>query len=327
MADSQITGREILGRLDMVELFVKNNQNNLVKYNAIRDFIYDLSFYFREPGRPYLQGRRIRQDICDEFEEIILKWPVEYSKNDLLRIRIVNRQKWDWESHHRYIRSVGALLEIHRIEYGISKLEVAFDTLDEEVAREFATSISIKWGRPNRLFNYETGTKRIGGSSNGMDEYMFFRGRSGRQTHAYIRKYSAYGFKEFKKIEEIHRWELKFTRKHLRRNGIETIDDLLRKVRSLVENSISFKKLNRRSLNRRIPRAKDWHLMGKSIPEQYRMLSGHGLSRAEIQKYFGPASPPEIIYAFDERGLENYPKHLEYALCSEHGRSMNRGAV
>jgi hypothetical protein len=44
------------------------------------------------------------------------------------------------------------LLSIHGIDYGVSKAEIAFDTLDAEVGKEFSTSVFLKWGRPQNLF-------------------------------------------------------------------------------------------------------------------------------------------------------------------------------
>jgi len=51
----------------------------------------------------------------------------------------------DWSQHHRYILAVGDLLAINGIDYAVSNVEVAFDTLSEEAARSFANSVSLKW--------------------------------------------------------------------------------------------------------------------------------------------------------------------------------------
>ncbi len=330
MPDSKPTGREIICRFDMIELFIKTTRNNLNHFESIRgDFVNDLWDLVRKPSKEYLQGKRIRQDFVNEVVQIILRRPIEYTKNDLLRIRIVNPQKWEWQLHHGYVRAVGDLLYKHHIDYGVSKSEIAFDTLDEKIAREFATSFLIKWGRPNKLFNYEKGKKKIGGSSNGDDEYMFRR-ESGRQTHSYVRRYPISGLDGMKKEEKIYRLELRFTRKHLRRNAIESIDDLFAKARLLVENSISFKILDRRRLNREIHRAKDWRLAGKSGPEQFRMLLRNGLLQEEILRYFVPVPPAQIYFPFDDKDSGLFSNPLGFALWGEYinlikNRSHNKG--
>lgn len=314
MPYANLTGREMVCRFDMIELFVKKTRENLERRNILlNDFVQDLADHMREPTRLYEQGGRLRHDFYHEDERIILRWPLESQmNNDLLRIRIVNTCKWDWIQHHGYIQSVDAFLGIHKIEYGISKAEIAFDTLSEEVARDFATSVSLKWGRPERLFNYASKKHRNWGSIDGFEEYMFLR-KSPRQSHSYISNHKAVGLRGQKENEIFYRWELKFRRSYLKRIHIETIDDLFGGTRSLIENSLTFKRLNRTKLNREIPRAKDWRLSGKSIPEQMRMLLRHGLSRTEINRFFVRLEGPEICYTTEEQRY-HHPGRLEYAL-------------
>jgi len=185
-----LTGREIIARYDMVEIFVKKTKSNFEIIDTIsNDLISEFIPFFGEPSKAYFQGRWERQDFLNDYGWLMFFWPQEsYHQNELLRIRITNTCKWDWEVHRDNIRVVGDILDIYGVEYAISKAEIAFDTLNNTAADNFKTSASIKWGRPNKLFNYSKAKYLDGGSPNGADEYMFRR-ECQRQTHSYEKTY------------------------------------------------------------------------------------------------------------------------------------------
>lgn len=309
----------IICRYDMVEVFVKITPKNLRHFHdsgrqLLQDIYCDLMS--NEPSKRYRQGRWDRQDFTNKDERIIIKWPaLPLYNNDLLRIRIVNSNKWDWRLHHGYIRSVGDLLDIHEIDYAISKLEIAFDMRDPNLRDLFASNVWLKWGRPTALFNYQKGKHRRYGSTDGIDEYLFKRS-SPRQTHSYLREYRIRNFDSTSGEADFYRWELRLKRRYLRTKGLETIDDAFDQTRNLIENSLAFCQLDRKSLNRDIRRAKDWRLKGKSVAEQKRMLKKNGLNPGQIKKYFIAISPPPIYFAVADINSD-FGQHLEYELLNE----------
>jgi hypothetical protein len=333
MPHEHISGHEVIARYDMVEIFVKKTKSNLEKIKTIKgDLIADLADFYREPGKLKRQGRWKRQNLTNRYGNLILFWPIESNLNELLRIRIIDKCKWDWEVHRDNIRSIGDILDIYGIEYAISKAELAFDTLSKETAESFFTSVSLKWGRTRRLFNYERGTYLRGGSSTGVDEYMFNR-LSSRQTHSYEKRYKQNGLSGGKVDETIYRWELRLRREHLHSKGIETIEDLMSGAEALIGNTLVFKKLNRRKLNKEIRRAKDWRLAGRSIAEQQRMMARNGLSKDQIKKYFDVVEQPRnVIFTLaseDSIRPQKSPCGYRYALWGElisrYRREHNKG--
>jgi hypothetical protein len=280
-------------RIDMIELFIKNNGHNRAIF-SVKELVSELDELIKEPGEMYRIGNRRRLNFENKIVRVTLLMPIRESNNDLLRIRISNRCKWAWEDYHLYINPIGYILDYLKLDYAISKVEIAFDTLCEEVARQFHQTVSLKWGRPDKLFNYKRHRQRAGGSPDGQEEYMFGR-CSPRQTHTYTKEYTdtTYGPKT---TEVLFRWELKLRRKYLRSKGIHTIHELFAHSVDLVQGLLTFKRLNRRKLNRELRRAKDWRLSGKSIAEQYRMMHRNGLTRKEIDSYFESTSSPDIIY-------------------------------
>ena len=309
----------IICRYDMVELFVKKTPKNLMHFHdSGRQLLWEVysGLMSNEPSKPYRQGRWFRQDFTNWDEQIIFKWPAhQHYSNDLLRIRIVNPNKWDWRLHHGYIRSVGDLLDIHEIDYAISKLEIAFDIMDPKLRDFFASTAWLKWGRPTALFNYQKGKYRKHGSIDGIDEYLFKRS-SPRQTHSYLRKYRDKYLDGDMGQGDFYRWELKLRRRYLRTKGLETIDDAFDQTHNLIENSLVFYQLDRGSLNRDIRRAKDWRLKGKSVAEQKRMLKKNGLCPRQIKKSFITIPPPPIYFAVADKNAD-FGHHLEYELLNE----------
>jgi hypothetical protein len=332
MPNVHLTGREIIARYDMVEIFVKKTNNNLEKIKTIKgDLVDHLAEFYRKPKKAKRQSRWIRQNFNNQYGNIIILWLCESNNNELLRIRIIDTCKWDWEVHRDNIRFVGDILDICGIEYAISKAEIAFDTLNKDAADNFNTRVSIKWGRPNNLFNYSKGEYCNGGSPNGRDEYMFKR-ECPRQTHSYKKEYKLNGLCVGKVEETICRWELRLRRKYLLNKAINTIDELFSNAEELIENSLVFKKLNRKKLNREIRRAKDWRLAGKSIAAQCSMLRRNGLSPDQIRKYFEVVKRPRnIIFALgheDDIGTQKSPCEYRYALYGEMSaklRSITKG--
>jgi len=327
MALKKITGKEIICRYDMMELYVVNNSRNReIDFNQI--LIDELGNLIKEPGKLHRKrgDKRVRLNFKNDTEIITLLFPPDSASNDLLRIRITNLCKWEWDTHLGYIISVAALLDIHSIEYAISKAEIAFDTLSESVANKFNTSVFLKWGRPRKLFNFGKGRKRAGGSFNGRDEYMSSR-LSARQSHSYKKIYKSYKCDGSKGKENFYRWELKFRRKYLKQKGIDTVDDLLRDAQDLVSGLLSFKKLDRTKLNREIRRAKDWRLAGKSVAEQYRMMERNELTRNQINRYFVEISPPDIIYTINDPDAEEIgtrDHRIGYALWGSYVAATNK---
>ena len=313
-----ITGKEIISRFDMVELYVLNNFRN-IEINIEQILIYALYDLIKAHGRPHRKGneKRVRLNFQNDAVKITFLLPMGTENRDLLRIRITNLCKWDWDIHHGYIRAIGDILHTYGIEYAISKAEIALDTLSESSANAFNTAVSLKWGRPDKLFNFEKGRKRTGGSSNGCDEYMSCR-KSARQTHSYKKVYKYAGCGPVRK-ETLYRWELKLRRKYLQRKGINTIEDLQRDAKDIVNELLSFKSLDRRKLNREIRRAKDWRLAGKSVPEQIRMMMRNGLTRYQINKYYNSEPFPNIIHMTEDPDRK-VPNNEEEEKCPRNHR-------
>lgn len=332
MPNVHLTGREIIARWDMIEIFVKKTNNNLEKIKTIKgDLVDHLAEFYRKPKKAKRQSRWIRQNFNNQYGNLIILWPCESNNNELLRIRIIDTCKWDWEVHRDNIRCVGDILDICGIEYAISKAEISFDTLNKNVADNFNTIVSIKWGRPNTLFNYSKEKYLDGGSPNGVDEYMFKR-KCQRQTHSYKKEYKLNGLRGGKVDETIYRWELRLRRKYLHSKGINTIDELLSNAEALIDNSLVFKELNRSKLNSEIRRAKDWRLAGKSVAEQSRMMRRNGISPDQIKIYFDVVKRPRnIIFALgheDAIGTQKSSCEYRYALYGELSarlRSITKG--
>lgn len=317
MVRAGLTEKEIICRFDMVEIFIKKTTANRKKWEENRnDLVTELTNLFLKPSKAYRQGNRIRIDFSQDDDLVILSFPTSMIRsNDLGRVRITNKKKWDWAIHNGYVRAVGDILDLLNIEYGVSKAEIAFDIPDRSTAMDFFETVLLKWGRADRLFNYGKGKFKEGGSKNGIDEYMFRRGAS-RQTHSYERKYKEDYSTGIKRDESFFRWEFKSTRKYLRRKRIETIDNLFNKAQELVENSLAFKRLDRKKINREIKGARNWSLAGKSVHEQHRMLKRNGLNKDQIKKYYKTLSWPEIIFTFDEELLNSSNNNLDFALIS-----------
>ena len=286
----------MMARFDMVELFVKSTEKNKeILDECLGELLWDIYDLMGEEKRKrkLFQSKDV-QCFSNGDQNILVAVPIKNQKNNLMRIRITHEDKWNWELHNKFIRSAGDLLDIHKLEYGVSKAEIAFDTIDEEEGNNFVRSVYMKWGRGDQIFNYQSGKKRRGGSKNGWNEYNFHRIFRRRQSHSYVK-----GMRrtDWWVSEKIYRWELKLFRKYLRRRRVETVDDLFENARELVESAITFKELDKRKLKRDIKKARHWRLDNKSIPEQYRILKRHGLSHSKANKYFKQIPWPEICFS------------------------------
>jgi len=321
-------GREIICRYDLVEIFAKRTNDNLQRQTEIfRDVIYELDDLIGKHGKLYRIGNRRVVRFSNDCVSIILFWPLENAdSNDIFRVRIKNKCKWMWDTHHGYIRTVGDILDIYKIDYAVSKAEIAFDTLDKGVFRDFLNCTSLKWGRTRKLFNFDRQKKRIGYSLNGTNEYMFSRMSRRRQTHSYEKKYKDKGLDGKQKVEVLYRWELKLWRKYLKSQLIESLDDLFKKIRALVTSKLRFERLERKKLNREIRRAKDWKLDGKSIAGQKLMMRKNGITREQMKRYFVTVPPPEIKFMIgdpDEVSNQAVQEKLEYALWGDYVRRVS----
>jgi hypothetical protein len=314
MPREDLTGKEIICRLDKVVLFIKRTPGNLERHKGIwEELVWAFTDLFREPsiGRT-IDGRKM-MTFGHEDERLFLIFPDrKRNHNELMRICIINDAKWDFDLHQGYIRAVGDILDIHHIDYGLSKAEIALDTIDVTTGQQIAQCAKLKWGRTDSLINYEKGKYQTGGSTTGKNEYMQ-NWKSPRQTYCYERISTVPDWAGGEREEIIHRFELRMGRKYLRRQEIETVDDLFKKVPELVKKSLTYNFLDFPKLKREFPKARNWRLKGYSIPEQCRRLQNNGLRKEAIRKYFKKLTPPKIVYAFDDIP-DKSRGNIEYAL-------------